>query len=70
MCGNCKAFIILEIIGVILGLITFFIYIFLIPIFPHIAIIKLYYGYIKEVREKNKNIILIIPIIIGEGLFL
>ena len=67
MCGNCKAFIILEIIGIIFGLITLFLYILLIPIFPHITIIKLYYGYIKEVREKNENIILI-PIIIGEGL--
>ena len=64
---NCKGYIILVIIGVILGMICVLIHCLIIPLFFHYRVIKFYYNFLKEtISPYNKK--LIIPIFIGIGL--
>ena len=65
--SDCKGYDVFEIIGIIFAFIIVGIYIIAIPIFPHLAIKKLYYyKLIKELRSDHYNIILLILIIVGE----
>ena len=64
---HCKIYGVFAIIGIIFTCIIVGIYIIAIPIFPHLAIKKLYYyKFITELRSDYNNIILLILIIVGE----
>ena len=66
-CYNCKGYIILEIIGIILSIICALIHYLIIPLFFHYRVIKFYYDFLKKtISPYNKK--LIIPIFIGIGL--
>ena len=58
---------ILEIIAMIFGLITFPVYIIILPLFFHFVIKNLYYfQFLPEIRYQYNNKLIILSIILGE----
>ena len=61
---------ILEVVGIIFGLIFMPIYIIIIPIYPHLVIKNLYYFiFLPEIKNQFNNRLISLSVILGEEIF-